>query len=142
MCVTERDQSISTGSQDPARVSPVPLHCKEMIPLIFFLRGIKVLLCGVFVLFSFFPPSLLFPAFSQRTGAGGGVSPNHPLALMCAPVDDILCQAPLSAPRLAQGICSPCLLLPGGRKRHHPCFKSRSRQVRAQPFSSIPVMSV
>lgn len=140
--MTERDQSISTGSQDPARVSPVPLHCKEMIPLIFFLRGIKVLLCGVFVLFSFFPPSLLFPAFSQRTGAGGGVSPNHPLALMCAPVDDILCQAPLSAPRLAQGICSPCLLLPGGRKRHHPCFKSRSRQVRAQPFSSIPVMSV
>lgn len=80
--------------------------------------------CFVF----FFSPSLLFPAFSQCAGAGGGLSPNPPLALMCAPVDDILCQAPLSAPRLAQGICSPCLLLPGGRKRHHPCFKSRNRQ--------------
>lgn len=34
--VCDLDQSISAGSRDPARVSPVPLHCKEMIPLNFF----------------------------------------------------------------------------------------------------------
>lgn len=92
-----------------------------------------MLLCGVF----FFFPSLLFPAFSHHTGAGGGVSPDHPSALMCAPAGDILCQAPPSA----RGICSPCLLLPGEGKRHCPFFKSRCREVRAQPLSSIPVMS-
>jgi len=52
-CVTYPVQSSSAGSHDPARVSPVPLHCKEMIPLtfifcfFFFLREIKILLCGV-----------------------------------------------------------------------------------------------
>lgn len=34
--VCDLGQSVSAGSRDPARVSPVPLHCKEMIPLNFF----------------------------------------------------------------------------------------------------------
>lgn len=95
---------------------------------------------GWVVLFFFFP-SLLFSAFSQHTGAEGGVSPDRPSALVCScgwhPRPGTL----LSPPRPAQGFCPPCLLLPGKRKRHRPFFKSRCREVRAQPFSSIPVMS-